>query len=237
MKFNQSFQVAREESFDIERPEVSVLGISSQINIVESQDGMCHIKILADSKKAMKLAEMVEIVENGGNLTVRIDKKSWSVNTSLPLDLKSQSFWGISFGGLHGLALELALPEKASLKIKSVSGDVIIAQTISDLEIGSVSGNVRINQNPTENCTVKTVSGDIATHTYSACNYILKSVSGDIKVFVAPDLDVEVDGNSISGDLNSEISLDGSHDSSAGSSKVVRITTSTISGNFNLARN
>ena len=66
---------------------------------------------------------------------------------------------------------------------------------------------------------------------------MLKSISGDIKVHVAPDLDVEVDGNSVSGELNSEISLDGDSDSSAGSNKVVTITTSTISGDFNLVRN
>lgn len=51
MKFNQSLQVAREESFDIERPEVSVIGISSQVTVVESQDGKCRVRILAASKK------------------------------------------------------------------------------------------------------------------------------------------------------------------------------------------
>lgn len=237
MKFNQSLLVAREESFDIERPEVSVLSISSQVAVVESQDGKCHVKILADSKKAMKLAEMVEIVQVDRKLTIRIDKKTWTINTKLPLDMKNQNFWGLNFGGLGGLSVEIALPKSTDLKIKSVSGDIEVNQTVSEIEIGSVSGNVIIAQNPSEGCTIKTVSGDIATHTYSACTYILKSVSGDIKVYVAPDLNVEVDGNSISGDLNSEISLDENGDTSSSSSKVVKITTSTISGNFNLARN
>lgn len=237
MKFNQMLQVAREESFDIERPEVSVMGISSQITVVESKDGKCHIKIFADSKKAMQLAELVEIVEVDGNLTIRIDKKIWSLNTSLPLDMKYRNFWGLGFGGLHGLALELALPKKANLKIKSVSGDIIITHTISDLEIGSVSGDVTINQNPETTCIVKTVSGDIESHTYSSCDYTLKSISGDIKVHVAPDLNVDVDGNSISGELNSEISLDSAEDSPTDKSKVVKIISTTVSGNFNLVRN
>lgn len=237
MKFNQTLQVAREESFDIERPEVSVIGISSQITVVESKDGKCHIKILADSKKAMQLAELVEIVEVDRKLTIRFDKKGWSVNTSLPLDKKNRNFWGISFGGLQGLALELALPEQANLKIKSVSGDIIITHTISDLEIGSVSGDVTISQNPETTCIVKTVSGNIETHTYSACDYTLKSISGDIKVHVAPDLNVDVDGNSISGELNSEISLDTAEASPIDTSKVVKIIVTTISGNFNLVRN
>lgn len=77
----------------------------------------------------------------------------------------------------------------------------------------------------------------MAPCTFSACNYTLKSISGDIKIRVAPDLDVDVDGNPVSGELNSEISLDDANDSSTVSSKVVRITTSTISGDFNLVTN
>lgn len=237
MKFQKEIYTAREESFEIEQPEVSVIGISSQVTVVESLDGKCHIKILADSKKAMKLAEMVEIVQVDRKLTIRIDKKTWTINTKLPLDMKNQNFWGLNFGGLSGLSIELALPNSANLKIKTVSGDLEVNQTVSEIEIASVSGNVTIGQNPSEDCTVKTVSGDIATHTYSACNYTLKSVSGDIKVYVVPDLNVEVDGNSISGDLKSEISLDEDGDASSNNNKVVKITTSTISGNFNLARN
>ncbi|MCX6439735.1 MAG: DUF4097 family beta strand repeat-containing protein [Actinobacteria bacterium] len=237
MKFNTTLQVAREESFNIEQPEVSVLSISSHVTVVESRDGQSHVKILADSKKAMKLAEMVEIDEVDRKLVIRIDKKTWSVNTSLPLDMKNQNFWGINFGGLRGLSVEIALPTNAVLKIKTVSGDLLVNQTVSELEIGSVSGQVTISKNPSKSCSIKTVSGDIATHTFSGCDYTLKSVSGDIKVYVAPDLNVEVDGNSISGELNSEISLDGDNDSSTGSSKVVSITTSTISGDFNLVRN
>ena len=181
MKFKQKLELAREESFDLENPDISLISISSDVRIIESLDGKTHIKIFADSKKAAELSDQVEITESKGKLTIRFDKKNWSWNTSLPLDINKQNFWGLSFGGLHGLSFEIALPKSADLKVKTVSGD--------------------------------------------------------FKVSVAPDLDVEVDGNSISGDLNSEISLDGDNDSSTSSSKVVRITTSTISGNFNLTRN
>ena len=237
MKFNQKLQVARVESFDLENPDICLISISSDVRIIESLDGKTHIKIFADSKKAVELSEQVEIVESKGNLTIRIDKKNWGWNTTLPLDMKKQNFWGFSFGGLHGLSFEIALPKSADLKVKTVSGDIEVVQTLANIEIGSVSGNVTITQNPSGNCTVKTVSGNIASQTFSGCEYTLKSISGDIKVSVAPDLNVEVDGNSISGNLSSEISLDGANDSSISSSKVVRITTSTISGNFNLARN
>lgn len=237
MKIHKELFTAREESFDVENPEISLICISSEVTIIESPDEKSHIKIFADSKKAAGLADQVEIIESKGKLTIRIDKKNWGWNVSLPLDVKKQNFWGVSFGGLHGLSVEIALPKSADLKIKTVSGDIEVTQTLANIEIGSVSGDVTISQNPSGKCTVKTVSGDIASHTFSGCEYTLKSISGDIKVSVAPDLNVEVDGNSVSGNLNSEISLDGANDSSTGSSKVVKITTSTVSGNFNLARN
>lgn len=237
MKFKQKLQVAKEESFDLENPEISLISISSDVTIIESLDGKTHVKIFADSKKAAELADQVEIIESKGKLTIKVDKKTWTINTKLPLDMKKQNFWGLSFGGLHGLSFELALPKSANLKIKTVSGDIDVSHTLANIEIGSVSGDVTINQNPNGICTVKTVSGNITTHTFSGCDYTLKSISGDVEVSVAPDLNVEVDGNSVSGNLNSEISLDENRDAPSNNNKVVKITTSTISGNFNLTRN
>lgn len=224
MKFNESLHIAREETFEIETPEVSVMTISSEVAIMESLDGKCHIKISADSEKAKHLAELVEIVATNNKLTVSVDKRS-------------RNFWGLGDGGLHGLTVILSLPETSKLKIKTVSADIEVNQALAGLEVASVSGDVTVVRNPEGNCTIKTVSGDISTHTYSACQYSLKSVSGDIRVQVAPDLEVDVDGNSISGDLSSEISLDANGESPINNAKVVKITTSTISGDFALARN
>jgi hypothetical protein len=224
MKFNKALQIAREESFNIERPDIAVKGISSDITVIESQDGKCHIKIFADSDKAMELAQLVEIVEAGNRLIVNITKKG-------------RKFFDLTDGGLHRLSVELSLPTTSNLSVKTVSSDVDVNHSLTNLEITSVSGDVRISQNATENCIVKTVSGDIATHTFSTCTYTLKSISGDIKVSVAPDLNIDVDGNSISGDLKSEISLDSGENSLSTENKIVKITASTISGDFNLVRN
>lgn len=224
MKSDKTLRIAREESFQIESPEVFFTSISSAVMITESHDGKCHVKILADSMKALEQAGSVEISAEVGELNVRFYKKG-------------RKFWGISDDWLQGLSAEIMLPRTSNVKIKTVSGDIEVNQALASLQIGTISGDVVISQNPATTCIVKTVSGDIATHTFSACDYTLKSISGDIKVHVAPDLNVDVDGNSVSGDLNSEISLDNVGDSSAISNKVVRITTSTISGDFNLVRN
>ena len=224
MKFNTTLYTAREDSFDIEHPDVSIMSISSEVKIFPSHDGKSHVKILADSKKAVEKAGLVEVVESNGKLIVRFYKKS-------------RTFWGIGDDWLDGLSVELMLPPSSDVKIKTVSGDIEVNQALASLQIGSISSDVKISHNPETRCEVKTVSGDILTHTFSACDYKLKSISGDIRVFVAPDLTVEVDGSSVSGDLNSEISLYETPSESANTGKVVRITTSTISGDFNLVRN
>lgn len=224
MKSNQTYYTVKEESFDLAHPDVSVMSISSDITVSESPDGKSYVKILADSKKVIEKADQVEIVESNGKLSVRFYKKG-------------RTFWGISDDWGHGLSVELMLPKSADVKIKSVSGDIEVNQALASLEVGSMSSDITIRQNPQTTCVIKTVSGDISTHTFSACDYKLKSVSGDIKVHVAPDLSVEVDGNSVSGDLNSEISLDEASTESTVSDKIVRINTSTISGDFNLVRN
>jgi DUF4097 and DUF4098 domain-containing protein YvlB len=224
MKVDQSSYVSREESFEIENPEVSVTTITSDVKIKESLDGKCEVVILAKSEKAKRLAELVEIVAIGRKISIRVDKKN-------------RDFWGLSDGGLHGLSVILTLPKTSTLKVKTVSADVEVDQTLAGLELGSVSGDITVLQNPQGTCVVKTVSGDISTHTFSACHYVLKSVSGNIRVFVAPNLEVEVDGKTLSGDMESEIPLNQGDFSPSGGKEVVNISTSTLSGNFVLARN
>lgn len=224
MKFQKEIYTAREESFEIENPEVFLEGISSEITVIESHDGLCHVKILANSKKALEEAESVEISAEVGELNVRFHKKG-------------RRFLGISEDLLKGLSAEIALPRSSKVNIKTVTGDVEVNQSLASLQIKSVTGDVVISQNPATTCIVKTVSGNINAHTFSACDYTLKSISGNIQVSVAPDLELEVDGKSVSGDLNSEISLDAEENSSSTQNKIVKITASTVSGNFNLARN
>ena len=139
--------------------------------------------------------------------------------------------------GSSELLVVVSLPNTAVLKTKTVSADVEVNQTLLSADIGTVSGDISVLRNPAGACSLKTVSGDISTHTFSSCQYSLKSVSGDIKVRVAPGLEVDVDGKTVSGDLESEISLNSNTDAQSENTEVVTIRTSTVSGDFTLARN
>lgn len=224
MKINTSSNILREESFDIENPEVTVATVSSDVSILESVDGKCHVVVSGKSMSASELGEFIEITSSGRKLSIRVDKNGRGLR-------------GLFSAGLAHFSVVVNLPKTSELKVTTVSADVEVNQELLTLNIGTISGDISVLHNPTGACMLKTVSGDITTHTFSSCQYSLNSVSGDIKVHVAPDLEVDVDGKSISGDLESEISLSASDDAPSESNDLVTISTSTISGDFTLARN
>lgn len=224
MKINESSDVWVEEIFDIDSPEVSISTVASDVRVKESPDGKCHVAIYGKSHRPQDLAEIVQISSRGRTLSVRVDKR----NTG---------FRGLFGAGSPDLLVVLGLPNTTELKISTVSADVEVIPTVSNIDLGTVSGDILIRHNPAGMCNLKTVSGDISTTTFSSCQYALKSISGDIKVLVAPGLEVDVDGKTISGDLASEISLNDNVDASSEGAELVTITTSTVSGDFTLARN
>jgi DUF4097 and DUF4098 domain-containing protein YvlB len=224
MRTNEFSVVLREEIFNITNPEVSVSTVSGDVQISESSDGKCYVEIRGRSGRAKDLAESVEITSTDRTLSIHVDRNN-------------RRFGGLLGGGSSDLKIDVWVPKKSTLKIKTVSADVKVEPGVLRLDIGSVSGDIAVLHNPLGICNLKTVSGDISTRTFSSCQYTLKSVSGDIKVLVAQGLEVDVDGKTLSGDLSSEISLDSNSETLQESSELVTISTSTVSGDFTLARN
>ncbi|MDP1711232.1 MAG: DUF4097 family beta strand repeat-containing protein [Candidatus Nanopelagicaceae bacterium] len=220
----QSGELTRSEVFDIENALVHLEMVSEDITVRESADGQCHIQIFAKSENGRKLADEAEIQATGKKITIRV---RW----------KETGFKRFFNGFSDGVTIVLELPRSAALSIKAVSADIEIESTLSSIDVNLVSGDISVLQNPTSRCALKTVSGDITAHTYSACDYTLRSVSGDIKVHVAPGLDIDVDGKSLSGDTESEISLSSNPNSSGVEAERVTISATTVSGDIKLARN
>jgi len=223
MKNTESFRLVRQEAFDVQDPEISIAAVTSDVKVVESLDGGCHIEVFAKSQNLEDFADLIDIDSRGKKISIRIDKKN-------------QGFRQFLKGGAVEMSIVLKLPKTAVLSVKSVSADVEVNPSLMSIEVVSVSGDISILQNPKTHCVLKTVSGDISAQTFSACQYSLKSVSGDITVHVAPGLEIDVDGKSVSGDLASEISLSSSDENSDQSSELVTINSTTVSGDFVLAR-
>ena len=220
----ESGELTRSEVFDIENARVHLETVSGSITVRESTDGKCHVQIFANSENGRKLADEAEIRATGEKIVIRV---RW----------RETGFKRFFNGFSDGVTIVLELPRSAALSIKAVSADIEIESTLASLDANLVSGDISLLKNPTSTCALKTVSGDITTHTYSACNYTLRSVSGDIKVHVATGLDIDVDGKSLSGDTESEISLSSNPNNSGVEAERVTISATTVSGDIKLARN
>jgi DUF4097 and DUF4098 domain-containing protein YvlB len=118
--------------------------------------------------------------------------------------------------------------------VKTVSGDVRFQETIGrDLQAQTVSGDVHAVR-VGGSVTTKSVSGDVRIESVREGKATLQSVSGDIVLAVESGTNLDVDANSVSGDLDSEVLLGGDADLEAGPTLVVR--GKTVSGDFRIVR-
>lgn len=117
--------------------------------------------------------------------------------------------------------------------VKTVSGDVQLDEVGGDVTVNSVSGDVRVTD-VGGSVRTKSVSGDVRVDRAGGPEATLQSVSGDIRIGVAAGTNVDVDANSVSGDLDSEVALGSDIGLAPGPTLVVR--GKTVSGDFRLVR-
>lgn len=130
---------------------------------------------------------------------------------------------------------DLALRGKVetTATVKTVSGDVQLEEIGGDLTVNSVSGDIRV-ASVGGSVRTKSVSGDVRVDRAGGPEATLQSVSGDITIAVEPGTNVDVDANSVSGDLASDFEIGDDIGLGAGPTLVVR--GKTVSGDFRLTR-
>jgi DUF4097 and DUF4098 domain-containing protein YvlB len=114
-----------------------------------------------------------------------------------------------------------------------VSGDVTIGTAKDHLDVTSVSGDVAITD-VHAGASIKSTSGDVTVRRAWSGTIRVATVSGDVAVGIPPGRGVDVDARSMSGDLSSEIDLDGER--AGGDGSVVRVTAHSVSGDVEILR-
>jgi len=118
--------------------------------------------------------------------------------------------------------------------VKTVSGDVRLQRVHRNLVVQSVSADVSAAFVGGD-ATAKSVSGDVRIDETREGRVSVQSVSGDIAVGVATGTNLDVDANSVSGDLSSDVPL-GSDVGSIGDGPVLVVRGKTVSGDFKVFR-
>ncbi|HXY81383.1 MAG TPA: DUF4097 family beta strand repeat-containing protein [Gaiellaceae bacterium] len=118
--------------------------------------------------------------------------------------------------------------------VKTVSGDVRLDSVGGELRVQSVSGDMRV-RSVGGSLVAKSVSGDLHIESIRAGHVELTSISGDIEIGIAAGSNVEVDANSVSGDLSSDVPL-ASVPAEGGDGPTVVVRGKTVSGDFRVLR-
>jgi hypothetical protein len=124
---------------------------------------------------------------------------------------------------------------EGDVTIKSVSGDARLDRVGGSLRASNVSGDLVVDA-VAGSVQSKSVSGDIRIRSVRAGEATLQSVSGDIELGVAAGTSVDVDANSVSGDLESEVPLGSDPGAGLGDGPTLVVRGKTVSGDFRLIR-
>ena len=123
---------------------------------------------------------------------------------------------------------------RGSLVMRSASGGLEARSVAESIEVRTVSGDVDI-QSVSGDVDIQCVSGDVTLIIGAAINARINSVSGDVDARVTQGLLIDIDANTVSGELASEIPLGDAHGDST--EETLRLKVRTVSGDVRIRRN
>lgn len=249
--------------FDVEEnPHVEVRTASGRLHVVAGDAGVVLVTLSNDASDAEERIAQVECRLSGNRLLIdtraqrsgglratlarlrELSREDVDVELSVPegttVVMRTASGNVETLCPLSTLEVHSASGDTRAdvvtegLRVETASGDVRVRRVDGRTDVKGVSGDVTLEEvsGPLE---VRTVSGDVDVTCASALSANLQSVSGDVRVAVRRGLLLDIDAQSVSGDMASEIPLDGSP-GTASSEESVRVKVRSVSGDVHVGR-
>ena len=193
---------------------------------IESQPG-----VFSGSLRGLRRSAKSWLDIGGSDLDVFVVLPQYS-----SLDVKTMSGDTSMHGTFHDVAVASAsgdvetLDSCRTLDVMTASGDVSSAIVLDLLKCRSASGDVRC-RSAASSVNITSASGDVDLSAARPGDVVVKVVSGDVHVGVARGLVVDVNANTVSGDLSTNIDLNATGDATS-DEDVLFIKVSSVSGDI-----
>jgi DUF4097 and DUF4098 domain-containing protein YvlB len=218
------------------RVEVDVEGRNAEDLVIEQRGGRVVLRTPHGSGSRWDSFEVTVRTPAGANLEVNVASADVDVQVALG-SLAAR----LASGDIRAGEIE------ADATVQTASGDVELANVGGNLAVNTASGGVRLGradrrvevQTASGVVRLKTVlaalscstqSGDIEVEHYEGGDLECNSTSGDVRIGLPSGRTLDVDLNTLSGDIRSDFSPEG------GDGATARLRVKTISGDINLLR-
>ncbi|MCP2619802.1 DUF4097 domain-containing protein [Candidatus Aminicenantes bacterium AC-334-K16] len=183
-KYEERFQ----KSVSLSRTgKVEISNVSGDIEVSVWEKN--EVKI--DAVKVSRASSLEKAKENAARVKIEVEKEGNILSIATRYPKKTFKSLNVSVN------YKLTIPDKASLRVKSVSGDVNCGQIGGFLKISAVSGDVVVEQ-AGDGLELSSVSGNVEVSRIEG-EAELKTVSGDISIAY---LRGSVDAESVSGSID-----------------------------------
>lgn len=112
--------------------------------------------------------------------------------------------------GNASMNFEVRIPADVQVSASSVSGDVSVVGARGEVNVNSVSGDLRLEQLRATSIRANSVSGDVdvsADELSGRGELSFRSVSGDVTLVLPRDIDADVSISTVSGELDSDFQM------------------------------
>jgi uncharacterized protein (AIM24 family) len=239
----------RTETFNIATPHIEIDNVTGKVEFANHDEPTVVVTVATLKSNAEEIVEATSIVARGNTVKIEVPgrpgirRREVLVRVIMPISATVQVSTIMADVDGRG-SLDAAV-------VKSLSGDIRFETIVRSADLKTISGDVQISFSPKNvsttstsgdihldhfsgNGSVKSVSGDCLVHASGPGEISIRSVSGDVTVRVDPDIEIDVLAQTVSGNLTSEIDLEGTN--SAKTEPGLTIRSRTVSGDVRIRR-